>query len=89
MFICEKSFNFVDRINGITKDGEKYISISVIDPEDNRKYSFLTTDEKLISKISNIQIARFNEITLILGFEKVFNSRTRFSNWNVYLVGVK
>jgi len=89
MFVCEKSFNYVDKVKGVTKDGEQYISVKVIDPEDNKNYSFYSTEDKVISKFNTLQIARFSEITLYVEFENEFNQKTRYSNWKPYLVGVK
>lgn len=89
MFISEKTFNFIEKTKGTTKDGEKYISVSVIDSDDNSKYSFYSKDDEVISSLSKLQISRFADITLIIAFEKVFNPKTRFSNWQPLLVGVK
>lgn len=89
MFISEKTFNFIEKTKGITKDGDKYISVSVIDSDDNSKYSFYSKDDDVISSLSKLQISRFADITLIISFEKVFNPKTRFSNWQPLLVGVK
>ena len=51
--------------------------------------SFYSKDDDVISSLSKLQISRFADITLIISFEKVFNPKTRFSNWQPLLVGVK
>lgn len=88
MFYSKKSFNYVNHQFGTTKDGEKYVSVSVIDAEDDSKYSFISKEENVINAFKQLQIAKFTEIRLVLGFEREFNPSTRFSNWRVYLIGV-
>lgn len=90
MFISEKKFCFLNKTKGVTKDGEEYIVFGVIDlNDDDRKYSFVSKDKNVIDKLKNQDIPKLSEITVLVGFENVFNSKTRYSNWQPVLVGVK
>ena len=71
MIICEEKFNFVDKRQGVTKEGEKYLSINVLS-KDNKKFNFITKDEKIISKIMPLNIERFSVISLVLSFERIY-----------------
>ena len=67
MIICKEEFNFIDKREGVTKDGEKYLSINVLS-KDNKKFNFISKDTKLIDKISPLNLQRFSIIKLILCF---------------------
>ena len=83
----QETFNFIDKRVGVTKDGVKYICINVISRE-NQSVSFISTDEKLISKIGGLSLTRFAPIKLTFDISKEFNQKTRYSNWVVTLIGV-
>lgn len=83
-----QEFNFIDKRVGVTKEGEQYISINVL-AKDNKKFNFISKDEKLIDKIAPINLQRFALIKLVLGFDKVYNSEKRISYWNCELIGVE
>lgn len=88
MVLAKETFNFIDKREGITKDGEKYLSINVLS-KDNRKFNFITKDTELIGKISPLNLQKFSQIKLILNFERVFNKEKRTSYWTCNLVGVE
>ena len=88
MVLAKETFNFIDKREGITKDGEKYLSINVLS-KDNRKFNFITKDTELIGKISPLNLQKFSQIKLILNFERVFNKEKRTSYWTCNFVGVE
>ena len=88
MVLAKETFNFIDKREGITKDGEKYLSINVLS-KDNRKFNFITKDTELIGKISPLNLQKFSQIKLILNFERVFNKEKRTSYWTCNLIGVE
>lgn len=88
MIICHEEFNFIDKRVGVTKDGEKYISLNVLS-KDNKNFNFISKNTKLIDKISPLNIQKFANIKLVLEFERVFNKEKRTSYWTVNLVDVE
>lgn len=81
------NFNFIDKRVGVTKEGEQYILINVIS-QDNKNYSFISKDSKLIDRIASTNLAKFAPLKLNFDIEKEFNPKTRYSNWTVNLIGV-
>ena len=88
MVVAKETFKFIDKREGITKDGEKYLSLNVLS-KDNRKFNFITKDMELVNKISPLSIQKFSPIKLILDFDRVFNREKRTSYWTCNLVGVE
>lgn len=88
MVVAKEMFNFIDKREGITKDGEKYLSINVLS-KDNRKFNFITKNTDLINKISPLNLQKFSQIKLVLNFERVYNREKRTSYWTCNLVGVE
>lgn len=88
MVVAKETFNFIDKREGVTKDGEKYLSINVLS-KDNRKFNFITKDVELINKISPLNLQRFSQIKLILDFERVFNRERRVSYWTCNFLGIE
>lgn len=88
MVLAKETFNFIDKREGVTKDGVKYLSINVLS-KDNRKFNFITKDMDLVNKISPLNIQKFSPIKLILDFERVFNREKRTSYWTCNLVGIE
>ena len=81
-------FNFIDKRVGVTKEGAQYLAINVLS-EDNLKFNFIATDPKVIDKISPLNIQKFAPIKLLFEVRRIFNSETRYSHWNVFLIGVE
>ena len=88
MVVAKEMFNFIDKREGITKEGDKYLSINVLS-KDNRKFNFITKDTDLINKISPLNLQKFSQIKLVLNFERVFNREKRTSYWICELIGVE
>ena len=88
MVVDKEMFNFIDKREGITKEGDKYLSINVLS-KDNRKFNFITKDTDLINKISPLNLQKFSQIKLVLNFERVFNREKRTSYWTCELIGVE
>ena len=51
MVVAKETFNFIDKREGVTKDGEKYLSINVLS-RDNRKFNFITKTFHILYKKS-------------------------------------
>lgn len=81
-------FYFIDKLVGVTKEGEQYLSINVLS-EDNRKFNFITKDPKIIDRLAPLNIQKFALVKLTFSIDKIFNPETRFSHWNVSLTGVE
>ena len=82
-------FDYDPPTEGISlKDGEKYLCVNVLS-KDNQKFNFITKDAELINKISPLNLQRFSQIKLILGFSREFNREKRFSFWSCNLVGIE
>lgn len=88
MIISKETFNFIDKREGITKDGERYLSLNVLS-KDNRKFNFITKDTDLINKVSPLNLQRFAPIKIVLDFDRVFNKEKRISYWSCEFVGVE
>ena len=88
MVVAKEMFNFIDKREGITKNGDKYLSINVLS-KDNRKFNFITKDTDLINKISPLNLQKFSQIKLVLNFERVYNREKRTSYWTCELIGVE
>ena len=88
MIICHEDFNFIDKMVGVTKDGEKFISVNVLS-KDNKKFNFISKDASLIDKLASLKLQRFCNIKLVLQFQRVFNREKRTSYWTVNLVDVE
>lgn len=89
MFKSKRVFSYLDNQISVTKDGEKYVSVSVIDKETTGKFSFISKNEEVINVFSHLDLQRFSDITLIVDFERVFNPNTRYSSWQPQLIGVE
>ena len=88
MFICKSKFNYIDKVLGVTKDGEQYVSINVIEINGTKKYNFISKDAQVIELFKKLEISRFAEINLKLSFVREFNPESRFSYWSCNLLGV-
>lgn len=89
MFKGSNVFTFLSKRNGVTKDGESYVSVNVLTKHTKKPISFIVTKPELIDLINNRQFTDYQDIKLIVEFDRVFNSKTRYSNWQVELVGVE
>ena len=89
MFKSTSKVNYVDKTLGVTKDGEKYISVNVMPVGDSKKYSFLSKDEEVINLFNTLDFKRFEEITIVVGFNREFNQEKRTSYWSAILLGVE
>ena len=82
-------FTYVDTTIGVTQDGEKYLAINVMTKGSNkRKLSFVTKKEEVINKISQIKLIDFQDVNLILDFDRIYNPERKTSYWGVELIGI-
>lgn len=89
MFKGSNVFTFLSKRNGVTKDGEQYVAINVLTRSTKKPVSFYVTDSKLIDEINSRQFTDYQDVKLILECDRVYNKATRYTNWQVNLVGVE
>lgn len=83
-------FSYVGSKTGVTKDGEKYIALNVLTKDSNkRKFSFVITNSEIIDKVASRKYVDFQDIKVFFDVIRVFNSQTRYSHWEVNVVGVE
>lgn len=81
-------FTYVDSKFGVTQDGEKYFAINVMTKGNGKqKLSFLTKNDDLISKLSQMKFIDFQDVVLIVEFKRLIN-QNRYSYWNCELIGI-
>ena len=80
-------FNYIDRVVKVNTDGEKYLALNVLS-KDNKKISFITKDEDLINKVTNLQLTKFQDVKLFFNITRIYNKDNRYSFWSVELIGV-
>ncbi len=88
MVLAREAFNFIDKREGVTKDGERYLSVNVLS-EDNQKFNFITKDIEVINKISPLNLQKFSKVKLLLGFSREFNREKRISYWSCNFLGIE
>ena len=82
-------FTYIDNVAGVNQDGEKYIAINVMTKGNNKKkLSFVAKRPEVLDKLSQIKFIDFQDIILILDFERVYNKEKKTSYWTVELIGV-
>ena len=82
-------FTYIDSSAGVTQDGEKYIAINVMTKGTNKKkLSFVAKRPDVLDKISQIKFIDFQDVVLILDFQRVFNKEKKTSYWTVELIGI-
>lgn len=81
-------FTYVDSKTGVSQDGEKYFAINVMTKGNHKqKLSFITKNEDLINKLSQIKFIDFQDVVLIVEFKRLIN-QNRYSYWNCELIGI-
>lgn len=89
MVTGKQLFTFIDKQVGVTQNGEKYLAINVLTKgNEKKKVSFLSKNDDLVSKYSNVKFNDFQDIELSLQFDRVYNSEKRFSYWDCELIGI-
>ncbi len=88
MISCKEEFNFIDKRQGVTKEGEHYLSVNVLS-KDNKKFNFISKDTKLIDKFSPLNLQRFSVINLVLCFERVYSKDRKMSYWTCRLIDIE
>lgn len=80
-------FTYLSKIKGVTQHGEQYVALHVL-TKNKTKMSFISKKEDVINKIFNLQIKDFQDISVILNFNRVYNREKRFSFWECELIDV-
>lgn len=82
-------FTYIDSSAGVNQDGEKYFAINVMTKgKSKKKLSFVAKNPELLDKITQIKFIDFQDIVLILNFDRVFNKERKTSYWSVELIGI-
>lgn len=89
MFKGSNVFTYLSKKSGVTKEGESYLAINVLTKNSKRPVSFFITDINLIDEINSRQFTDYQDIKLIVEINRVFNVKTRYTNWQVELIGVE
>lgn len=87
MIKAQKIFSYLNHTIGVTKDGEQYVVLNVIDKETTSKFSFISKQSEVIDKVAKLQCEQYKDIRVFLNFYRDFNQKTRYSNWRVELLG--
>ena len=82
-----QKFIYIDKHLAVSQSGVQYIALDCLD-EDNAKFSFISDDADVIKALNSVELSKFQELKLRLGFQRVFNPKTRFSSWQCRLLGV-
>lgn len=88
MFKSSQVFTFIETTSGVTQDGEKYFAINVMSKGTHKKkLSFITKDEELINKLTQMKFIDFQDVVLTVKFERLIN-QNRFGYWDCELIDV-
>lgn len=89
MFKSSNVFTYIDSVTGVNQDGEKYFAINVMSKGTHKKkLSFITKNYELINKISQIKFIDFQDVVLVVNFDRKFIKDKRISSWNCELVDI-
>lgn len=81
-------FTFIEKVTGVNSDGEKYFAINVLTKDTKKKLSFVTKDNILIDKLLSVKFIDYQDVILVLEFNRIYNAEKKVSYWNCELVGV-
>lgn len=82
-------FTYIDSSAGVNQEGEKYIAINVMTKGKNKKkLSFVAKNPEVLDKISQMKFIDFQDIVLILEFNRLYNIERKVSYWAVELIGI-
>lgn len=88
MFVAKEQFYFIDKREGTTKEGERYLIVNVLS-KDSKNFNFITKDKELINAISPLNLQKFAPVKLHLGFLREYNRDKRSSYWTCNLIGIE
>ncbi len=89
MLQAKGTFTFIDSVTGINQDGEKYFAINVMTKGNSKKkLSFVAKKPELLDKLSGTKFLDFQDVTLILDFDRLYNKEKKTSYWSVELIGI-
>jgi len=89
MLQAKQVFTFIDSKAGVNQDGEKYIAINVMTKGNSKKnVSFVAKRPEVIDKISQMKFIDFQDIVLIVEFNRLFNNERKVSYWSAELIGI-
>ena len=89
MFKSSNVFTYIDSVTGVNQDGEKYFAINLMSKGTHKKkLSFITKNDELINKISQIKFIDFQDVVLLVNFDRKFIKDKRVSYWDCELVDI-
>ncbi len=89
MFKSSQVFTYIDSNTGVNQDGEKYFAINVMSKGTHKKkLSFVTKDDELINKISQMKFIDFQDVVLVVLFDRNYIKDKKVSYWNCELIDI-
>lgn len=89
MLQAKAIFTYIDSVTGINQDGEKYFAINVMTKGNSKKkLSFVAKKPEVLDKLSGTKFIDFQDVTLILDFDRIYNKEKKVSYWSVELIGI-
>lgn len=89
MLQAKAIFTYIDSVTGINQDGEKYFAINVMTKGNSKKkLSFVAKKPEVLDKLSGTKFLDFQDVTLILDFDRLYNKEKKVSYWSVELIGI-
>lgn len=89
MIQAKSTFTYIDSVTGVNQDGEKYFAINVMTKGNSKKkLSFVAKKPEVLDKLSGTKFLDFQDVTLMLDFDRLYNKEKKSSYWSVELVGI-
>lgn len=89
MIQAKQTFTYVDSVTGVNQDGEKYFAVNVMTKGNSKKkLSFVAKKPDVLDKISGLKFIDFQDITLFIEFDRIFNKEKKSSYWSCELIGI-
>lgn len=89
MFKSSNVFTYIDSTVGVNQDGEKYFAINVMSKGTHkRKLSFITKNEDVISKLSQMKFIDFQDVVLHINFDRKYIAEKKISYWECELIDI-
>lgn len=89
MLQARATFTYIDSVTGINQYGEKYFAINVMTKGNSKKkLSFVAKKPEVLDKLSGTKFLDFQDVTLILDFDRLYNKEKKTSYWSVELIGI-
>lgn len=85
----KQTFTYIDSTTGVNQDGEKYFAINVMTKGNTKKkLSFVAKRPQVLDEVTQMKFIDFQDVVLILDFDRVYNKEKKVSYWNCELIGI-